>query len=164
MALAADRLQQIGTPPDIAEASDWDRVSEEFVGLRGFGNVAWYPISSVPVRLGDGAKYFTAIAAQKQRQSQAMVSMQVTEEFFGGAPNLAVLNGLVFAVTAHFPARYCFCTRHCDLSSTANAIGVCFTQPVPGYAHAANRQWRNHLCARRRQLPLRRRFSRQPPW
>jgi len=33
---------RLGTPTDIAEASDWDRVSEEFVGLRGFGNVAWY--------------------------------------------------------------------------------------------------------------------------
>src|SRR5882757_5489685 len=98
-ALSANRLEQIGTPADIAEASDWDRVSEEFVGLRGFGNVAWYPVASVPVALGDGAKFFTEAAAERQRQSQATVTMRVTEEFFGEAPNVAVLDGEVLAVT-----------------------------------------------------------------
>ena len=32
-ALSATRLEQIGTPAEVAEASDWDRVSDEFVGL-----------------------------------------------------------------------------------------------------------------------------------
>jgi hypothetical protein len=98
-ALATTRLEQIGTPSDIAAASDWDRVSDEFVGLRGFGNVAWYPVSSVPVALGDGAKFFTEAAAERQKQSQATVTMRVTEEFFGDAPNLAVLDGETLAVT-----------------------------------------------------------------
>ena len=97
--LSAARLEQIGTPPDQAEASDWDRVSEEFVGMRGFGNVAWYPIASVPVALGDGARFFTEIAAARQRQSEATVAMKVTEEFFGQAPNLAVLDGETLLVT-----------------------------------------------------------------
>jgi hypothetical protein len=104
-ALSAARLEQIGTPSDIAESSDWDRVSDEFVGLRGFGNVAWYPVASVPVALGDGAKFFTEAAAERQRQSQATVTMRVTEEFFGEAPNLAVLDGQTLAVTpASLPA------------------------------------------------------------
>jgi hypothetical protein len=98
-ALSANRLEQIGTPSDVAEASDWDRVSDEFVGLRGFGNVAWYPVASVPVALGDGAKFFTEAAAERQRQSQATVTMRVIEEFFGEAPNLGVLDGEVLAVT-----------------------------------------------------------------
>ncbi len=98
-ALSATRLEQIGTPADMAEASDWDRVSDEFVGLRGFGNVAWYPVASVPVALGDGAKFFAEAAAERQRQSQAMVTMRVTEEFFGEAPNLAVLDGETLMVT-----------------------------------------------------------------
>jgi hypothetical protein len=98
-ALSAARLEQIGTPSDVAEASDWDRVSDEFVGLRGFGNVAWYPVASVPVALGDGAKFFTEAAAERQRQSQATVTMRVTEEFFGDAPNLAVLDGETLTVT-----------------------------------------------------------------
>jgi len=98
-ALSATRLEQIGTPADVAEASDWDRISDEFVGLRGFGNVVWYPVASVPVALGDGAKFFTEAAAERQRQSQATVTMRVTEEFFGEAPNLAVLDGEVLTVT-----------------------------------------------------------------
>jgi hypothetical protein len=98
-ALSATRLEQIGTPADVAEASDWDRVSDEFVGLRGFGNVVWYPVASVPVALGDGAKFFTETAVERQRQSQATVTMRVTEEFFGEAPNLAVLDGETLTVT-----------------------------------------------------------------
>jgi hypothetical protein len=96
---SATRLEQIGTPDDVAEASDWDRVADEFVGLRGFGNVAWYPVASVPVKLGDEAKFFTEAALERQRQSQATVAMRVTEEFFGEAPNLAVLDGTTLTVT-----------------------------------------------------------------
>ena len=96
--VSAERLTKIGTPADVAQASDWDRISEEFVGLRGFGNVAWYPIASAPVALGDGAKFFTEAAEQRQRQSQATVAMQITEEFFGEAPNLAVLDGITLPV------------------------------------------------------------------
>ena len=98
-AFSATRLEQIGTPADVAKASDWDRVSDEFVGLRGLGNVAWYPVASVPVKLGDGAKFFTEAAAERLRQGQATVSMRVTEEFFGEAPNLAVLDGQTFTLT-----------------------------------------------------------------
>jgi hypothetical protein len=98
-ALSATRLEQIGTPTEVAEASDWDRVADEFVGLRGFGNVAWYPVASVPVALGDGAKFFSEAAEERQRQSQATVTMKVTEEFFGEAPNLAVLDGETLTVT-----------------------------------------------------------------
>jgi hypothetical protein len=98
-AFSAVRLEQIGTPADVAESSDWDRVSEEFVGLRGLGNVAWYPVASIPVALGDGARFFTEAAAERQRQSQATVSMQVTEEFFGEAPTVAILDGQIFNLT-----------------------------------------------------------------
>jgi hypothetical protein len=98
-ALSSTRLEQIGTPTEVAESSDWDRVADDFVGLRGFGNVAWYPVSSVPVALGDGAKFFSEAADERQRQSQATVTMKVTEEFFGEAPNLAVLDGETLTVT-----------------------------------------------------------------
>ncbi len=91
--LTAHRLEAIGTPSDLAQRSDWDRISPDFVGLRGFGNVVWYPVASVPVLLGDGARLFTETGRQKQRQSAARISLQVTEDFFGVAPNVAVLNG-----------------------------------------------------------------------
>ena len=54
--VSAKRLEQLGTPEDVAAHSDWDRISEDFTGLRGFGNVVWYPVTSVPALLGDGDK------------------------------------------------------------------------------------------------------------
>ncbi len=96
--LSAQRLERIGTPQDVASHSDWDRISEDFVGLRGFGNIVWYPVASAPVLLGDGNKLFVEVADQRMRQMGAMFSMRVTEEFFHSAPNLAVLNGKLFAL------------------------------------------------------------------
>jgi hypothetical protein len=89
----AKRLIQLGTPDDVAERSDWDRISEDFTGLRGFGNSVWYPVSSSPALLGDGAKLFAEIGAQKLRQSEASATVRVSVEFFGVPPTVAVLNG-----------------------------------------------------------------------
>ena len=68
----ATRLTTIGTPPDVAEHADWDGIREEFTGLRGFGNVLWYPVSSVPVALGDSDRFFREIGMTKLRESAAM--------------------------------------------------------------------------------------------
>ena len=95
----ATRLQQIGTPGDAALQSDWDQVSASFVGIRGFGNVAWYPVSSVPVRLGDGDKLFAQVGQTKLRQSNALVSLAVSSETTGNAPNVAILDGTVVPVS-----------------------------------------------------------------
>ncbi len=97
IALSGERLERIGAPNISAERSDWDRVSADFIGLRGFGNVVWYPVSAPPVLLGDGAKLFAEIGRQKLRQQQARVSMTVSAEYTADttAPNLAVLDGQV---------------------------------------------------------------------
>ncbi|MBV8194029.1 MAG: hypothetical protein JOY80_00730, partial [Candidatus Dormibacteraeota bacterium] len=91
--LDARRLLALGTPDDLAEHSDWDRISENFTGLRGFGETVWYPVSSVPALLGDRAKLFAEVGSQKLRQFDATVTMHVSVEFYGVAPNLAVLDG-----------------------------------------------------------------------
>jgi hypothetical protein len=94
----AKRLTTIGTPPDVAEHADWDGIREEFTGLRGFGNVLWYPVSSVPVALGDSDRFFREIGMTKLRESATNVSMTVTEEFTGAAPTVAFLDGVPVAV------------------------------------------------------------------
>jgi len=94
----AKRLEAIGTPPDVAIHADWDGIREEFTGLRGFGNVLWYPVCDVPVALGDGDRFFSAIGMTKLRESAASVSMTVTEEFTGGAPTVAFLDGVTVPV------------------------------------------------------------------
>lgn len=91
--LNSKRLVQLGTPDKAADNSDWDRISEDFTGLRGFGNVVWYPVASVPVLLGDGNKVFSEIGRQKQRESGATFSMRLTVEYFLAPPSVIVLDG-----------------------------------------------------------------------
>lgn len=104
---SARRLEQLGTPADVAAHSDWDEISADFVGLRGFGNVVWYPVTSVPALLGDGAKVFQEIAAQKSRQSTATIEIHLNAEFFDIPLTVAVLNGHVqkLAQPATMPAN-----------------------------------------------------------
>ncbi|HEY2003331.1 MAG TPA: hypothetical protein VGG80_13490, partial [Acidobacteriaceae bacterium] len=72
-------------------------------GLRGFGNVLWYPVCNVPVVLGDSDRFFSEIGMTKLRESAAMVSMTVTEEFTGAAPTVAFLDGVPVTVAATPP-------------------------------------------------------------
>ncbi len=94
------RLEDIGTPVDLAQQSDWDEISEDFTGLRGFGDAVWYPVSSVPAALGDGAKLFTEIGRQKLRQQNARIAVRVTAEYIGAAPNTAAIAGHFVPVPA----------------------------------------------------------------
>jgi hypothetical protein len=92
--LNARRLTAVGAPSDVALHSDWDQISVPFTGLRGFGNVVWYPVSSVPVILGDGARLFDEMGEQKLRLSGARFRLRLTVEFpRGQAPTVALVNG-----------------------------------------------------------------------
>lgn len=91
---AADRLTAIGTPDALAQQSDWDRISTDFTGLRGFGNVAWFPVAATPVFLGEGARLFDVLAEHRKRQAASKFSLQLTVEYPpGNAPTIAVING-----------------------------------------------------------------------
>jgi len=80
------RLERIGAPEEVAHASDWDRISAEFTGLRGFGNVLWYPVASQPLFLGDGAKLFQAVGTQKMRDTATQMGLHLTVEYSGAVP------------------------------------------------------------------------------
>jgi hypothetical protein len=94
IALSAQRLLVIGTPKDVARHSDWDSIGIQFTGLRGFGNVVWYPVSSVPVILGDGARLFDEMGEHKLRLAGAHFRLRLTVEFpHGRPPTVALING-----------------------------------------------------------------------
>jgi hypothetical protein len=94
IAQSAQRLIVIGTPNAVALHSDWDGINTSFTGLRGFGNVVWYPVSSVPVILGDGARLFDEMGEHKLRIAGAQFRLRLTVEFpHGHAPNVALING-----------------------------------------------------------------------
>jgi hypothetical protein len=100
IALSAQRLQSIGAPDSLALHSDWDQISLPFTGLRGFGNVVWYPVSSVPVLLGDGARLFDEIGLHKLHLSGARFRLRLTVEFpHGQAPTVALVNGRSIPLT-----------------------------------------------------------------
>ena len=91
---SAQRLITIGTPQDVALHSDWDQIDTGFTGLRGFGNVLWYPASSVPAILGDGARVFDEMGEHKLRLSGAQFRLRLTVEFSPGqTPTVALVNG-----------------------------------------------------------------------
>lgn len=91
---SAQRLTAIGTPEDVALHTDWDTIDTDFTGLRGFGNVVWYPASAVPVILGDGARVFDEIGRHKLRLAGAQFRLHLTIEFpHGQAPTVALING-----------------------------------------------------------------------
>jgi hypothetical protein len=101
---SAQRLLSIGAPQDVAQHSDWDQISSDFVGLRGFGNVVWYPVSAVPVLLGDGARLFNAMGEHKLRFTGVRFRLRLTVEFpHGQAPTVAVINGHSAALTVTEP-------------------------------------------------------------
>jgi hypothetical protein len=91
---SAQRLLAIGTPEDVALHSDWDAIDTDFTGLRGFGNVVWYPASAPPVILGDGARVFDEMGEHKLRMAGAHFFLRLTVEFpHGHAPTVALING-----------------------------------------------------------------------
>jgi len=92
--LSAQRLISIGARSEVALHSDWDQISLPFTGLRGFGNVVWYPVSSVPVILGDGARLFDEMGRHKLRLGGARFRLRLAVEFpHGQAPTVALVNG-----------------------------------------------------------------------
>lgn len=90
---SAARLTRIGAPPEQATRADWDSISPEMIGLRGFGNVLWYPVSSPPLFLGDGAKLFQAIGRSRKQQAQSTMRVRLAIEYLGEPPVDVFLNG-----------------------------------------------------------------------
>jgi hypothetical protein len=91
--VSAQRLERIGAPADQAEKADWDTISPELTGLRGYGNVMWYPVAGAPVFLGDGAKLFDAVGRTRLRQQSATVRLRLTVEYKGDAPDAVYFCG-----------------------------------------------------------------------
>jgi hypothetical protein len=100
--LAADttRLTRIGASPAQAADSDWDAISPDSITLRGFGNVLWYPVSSPPLFLGDGAKLFQAIAAARARDQLVPIHLHLALDYTGEPPVAAYFCGRRQPLTA----------------------------------------------------------------
>ena len=95
------RLDRIGAPADQARLADWDEIAAEETALRGFGEVLWYPVAAAPVFLGDGARFFQAVGAERLRARDMLVSLRLAVEYVGEAPHSAYFCGRLERMTAH---------------------------------------------------------------
>ena len=87
----AMRLTRIGAPSDVAKHSDWDQISPAFTGLRGIGNVIWYPIATEAANLSEANSVLDETARWKQRESQAPMKINLCLSGSGPLPT-AVMN------------------------------------------------------------------------
>ena len=91
--LNATRLKRIGTPEVAAKNSDWDQISSTFSGVRGIGQVAWYPVALEAASLLQGNSVFAAVARWKAREADA--EMKATLHIDGEASSTTVMcNGM----------------------------------------------------------------------
>ena len=89
---SAERLEHIGASPDDAAFADWDAITPNFTGLRGFGNVLWYPTASAPVSLNiTGAQ--SPLGQARLRQSTATIRLRLSVEYTGEPPAAAYFCG-----------------------------------------------------------------------
>ena len=132
IAPSALRLLAIGTPNDVALRSDWDQIGVPFAGLRGFGNVVWYPASSVPVILGDGARLFDEMGEHKLRMAGAHFSLRLTVEFpHGQAPTVALINGHSVPLTVSESAASLDQSQEVEGVATASLEGATLGYEAP---------------------------------
>jgi hypothetical protein len=78
----ATRLKTVGVPDAQALASDWDRVGQEFSGVRGVGHVAWYPIATEVAQISENT-LFSVVDQWQQRQAQTEMKFRfcwITDE------------------------------------------------------------------------------------
>ncbi|MDP9268101.1 MAG: hypothetical protein M3P27_07210 [Acidobacteriota bacterium] len=64
-------------PLEVAEASDWDRISNEYSILRGAGYVAWYPVALEPDSLAYPQRFFDHLGAWRERHRASQLSTDV---------------------------------------------------------------------------------------
>jgi len=74
--LDATRLTRIGTPEDAAASTDWDQIDEKFIGVRGAGYVAWYPIATESASLSEENELPETLARWRTRHSDSQMALR----------------------------------------------------------------------------------------
>lgn len=73
--LDATRLTRIGVPTEKAVHSDWDQIDGRWTGVRGVGNVVWYPVATESANLSDGNSLFETLGRWKRREQNARMKI-----------------------------------------------------------------------------------------
>jgi hypothetical protein len=89
---SAQRLQRLGASPNDAAYADWDAIAPTFTGLRGLGNVLWYPTASAPISLNTPG-HLSPLGLARQRQSNSTIRLRLSVDYTGEAPAAAYFCG-----------------------------------------------------------------------
>ena len=93
IAQSAGRLQRLGANAAQQGAADWDAIGPAWTGLRGFGDVLWYPVTTPQLFLAEGNTLFEAIGHTRLREEKASVHLRLSVEYTGRAPAAAYFCG-----------------------------------------------------------------------
>ncbi len=90
---SAGRLQRLGANAAAQGSTDWDAISPGWTGLRGFGDVLWYPVAAPQLFLADGNALFEAVGQVRLHAQNAAMHLRLSVEYTGGAPAAAYFSG-----------------------------------------------------------------------
>jgi hypothetical protein len=71
------RLTRVGAPENVANSTEWDRISPAFTAFRGFGYVVWYPVSTDAASLSEGNRLATTIGDWQARETNSRLVARV---------------------------------------------------------------------------------------
>lgn len=100
LAVDGGRLARLGASTNQQNAADWDGISPSWTGLRGFGDVLWYPVASPQFFLSDGNTLFTAVGRKRQHGQDTSVRLRLSVEYTGEPPVAAYFCGRRAALKA----------------------------------------------------------------
>ncbi|WP_139285198.1 M1 family metallopeptidase [Terriglobus roseus] len=87
------RLTAMGAPAGRAASTDWDTVTDTFTGLRGLGDVLWYPVTTAPALLRNGDAVPQSVAAARIADAASPFRLDLTVEYTGTRPDAAFFTG-----------------------------------------------------------------------
>lgn len=90
---SAGRLTALGAPTGRAALTDWDTVTDTFTGLRGLGNVLWYPVVAKPALLRDGSAVTDAVETRRMQDAGTLFQLRLTLQYSGSRPDAAFFCG-----------------------------------------------------------------------
>ena len=93
LSASAQRLLALGAPASRAALTDWDTVTDTFTGLRGMGEVLWYPVAGAPALLRDGSAVTDAVERSRTRDAASTFHLRLTLEYEGSQPDAAFFCG-----------------------------------------------------------------------
>ncbi|MGI4828239.1 MAG: hypothetical protein ACRYFU_08625 [Janthinobacterium lividum] len=93
LAQSGGRLERLGANASQQRTTDWDAVSSSWTGVRGFGNVLWYPVATPQLFFAEGNSLFEAIGRTRLREKAAAVHLRLSVDYAGNPPPAAYFCG-----------------------------------------------------------------------